>query len=174
MKRRVLILSAAALLLVLLLGQLNHYLSVWQLHVWCGGLLVTFAALQLGYRTGAAACFISGLLLDAGLPLAFGTQGILFLAAHAIIFNIRSRAPRGEAIVGVVIALIANLGLFLVLGFLRIDHAAHPAGAWLRAFADLLASQLVIALIAPWFFSLQARLLALGGTDLRDAVRRAL
>lgn len=174
MKRRVLILSAASLLLALLVGQLNHYLAVWQLHVWCGGLFVAFASLRLGYRTGALASFIAGLLLDAGDPVAFGTQGFLFLAAHAVIFTVRARAPREETVVGVVVALLANLGLFLLLGFLRVDPSADSAATWLRGFADLVVSQVVIALVAPWFFSVQTRLLELNGTNLRDFSRRGI
>ena len=174
MKRRVLILTAASLLLALLLGQLNHYLAVWQVHVWCGGLFVAFVALRLGYRTGATAAFIAGLLLDAGTPVAFGTQGFLFLAAHAVIFTVRARAPRDETIVGVMVALLANLGLFLALSFLRIDPLIEPAQAWMRVFADLLVSQVVLALIAPWFFAVQTRLLEANGTNLREFSRRAI
>jgi hypothetical protein len=172
-KNRAFILTMATLLLALLLGQLNHYLAVWQIHVWCGGLFVAFVALRMGYRTGATVAFIAGLLLDAGEPITFGTQGFLFLAAHAVIFNMRARAPRDETVVGVVIALLANLGLFLALSFLRIDPAIETARSWMRAFADLLASQIVLALIAPWFFSIQTRLLELTGNPLRDLSRRA-
>lgn len=174
MQRRVLILTAASLLLALLLGQLNHYLAGWQVHVWCGGLFVAFGALRLGYRTGALAAFLAGLLLDAGQPVSFGTQGFLLLAAHAVIFTIRSRAPRDATVIGVMIALLANLGLFLTLSFLRIDPALKAEQAWLRVFADLLVSQIVLALIAPWFFSVQARLLEANGTNLRDVSRRSI
>lgn len=173
MGKRALILTAASLLLALLLGQLNHYLSAWQVHVWCGGLFVAFAALRLGYRTGASVCFAAGLLLDAGEPVAFGTQAFLFLGAHAVVFNIRSRAPRDETIVGVVVALLANLGLFLAMSFLRIDPVVETARTWLRVFADLLVSQIVLAVIAPWFFAVQTRLLALSGAPARDLARRA-
>ncbi|MDF3059058.1 MAG: hypothetical protein K0R17_3273 [Rariglobus sp.] len=171
MKRRVLILTAASLLLVLLVGQLNHYLALWQMHVWCGGLFVAFVALRLGYRTGAASVFAAGLLLDAGVPAAFGTQGFLFLAAHAVIFTVRARAPRDETIIGVMVALFANLGLFLALCFLRMDSTMDPAQSWMRAFADLLISQIVLALIAPWFFAVQTRLLEANGTSLRATTR---
>jgi rod shape-determining protein MreD len=173
MRNRALILTVASLLLALLLGQLNHYLSAWQVHVWCGGLFVAFAALRLGYRTGATVCFAAGLLLDAGEPVAFGTQGFLFLGAHAVIFNIRSRAPRDETIVGVVVALLANLGLFLAMSFLRIDPVVETARTWLRVFADLLVSQIVLAVIGPWFFAVQTRLLAFSGTPARSLSRRA-
>ena len=174
MQRRVLILFAASLLLALVLGQLNHYLAAWQVHVWCGGLFVTFSALRLGYRTGAVAAFIAGLLLDAGEPVSFGTQGFLFLAAHAVIFTVRARAPRDATIVGVMIALLANLGLFLVLSFLRLDPTLKAEQAWMRIFADLLVSQVVLALIAPWFFAVQTRFLEANGTNLRDFSRRPI
>jgi rod shape-determining protein MreD len=167
MKRRVLILAAASLLLVLLLGQLNHYLALWQVHVWCGGLFVTFAALRLSHRLGATTAFIAGLVLDANAPVPFGTQAFLFLSAHAVIFTIRARAPREETLISVLIALVANLGLFLALSFVRIDSSIEPARAWFRVFADLLASQLVLALIGPWYFSVQARLLEATGANLR-------
>ena len=173
MKLRVLILSLASLLLVTLLAQLNHYLGPWQLHAWCGGLFVAFIALRLDFAAGAAASFIGGLLLDAGAPVTFGTHALLFLAAHAVIFNIRARAPRDETIVGVIVALLANLGLFLALSFLRIDLSPDAGEAWMRNFADLLVSQLAIALVAPWFFALQTRLLHLGGTHL-DSTSRSL
>jgi rod shape-determining protein MreD len=159
MKIRVLILVSASLLLALLLGQLNHQLATWQVHVWCGGLFVAFSGLRMAYGPGATAAFLAGLLLDATMPVAFGTQGFLFLAAHAVVFTLRARAPRGEVAVGVVVSLVANLGLFLALGFLRIDAAAESTGAWMRSFADLLFSQVVLALIAPWFFAIQHKML---------------
>jgi hypothetical protein len=43
----------------------------------------------------------------------------------------------------------------------------------MRNFTDLLVSQLVLVLIAPWFFAVQTSLLRLGGTHLRDASRGA-
>jgi hypothetical protein len=39
-----------------------------------------------------------------------------------------------------------------------------PAAAWPRQIADLVCSQVFLALIAPWFFALQHRALALTGT----------
>jgi len=173
MKLRVLLLSIASLLLVTLLAQLNHYLGAWQLHAWCGGLFVAFTALRLDFRAGAAAAFIGGLLFDAGAPVPFGTHALLFLAAHAVIFNVRARAPRDETIIGVMAALLANLGLFIAISFIRLDGAPDSGEAWMRDFADLLVSQIVLALVAPWFFAMQARLLRLGGTELRDTARGA-
>ena len=174
MKSRVLILVATSLLLALLLGQVNHQLATWQVHVWCGGLFVAFSGLRMAYGSGATAAFLAGLLLDATTPVVFGTQGFLFLAAHAVVFTLRARAPRGEVAVGVVVSLVANLGLFLALGFLRIDAAAESTGAWMRTFADLLFSQVVLALIAPWFFAIQQRMLVRTTITTRSFSSRAI
>lgn len=171
MNRRALMLLLTSLLLAVLLGQLNHYLGAWQFHVWCGGLYITLAALRLDFRTGATTAFLTGLMLDAGSPVIFGTHALLFLAAHAVIFNARARAPRDETLVGVIIALLANLGLFLALCFLRIGDTSNPGDAWMRNFADLALSQIVLALIAPWFFVVQIRTLKLGGVGLRQNPR---
>lgn len=173
MRRHIAILLGSSALLGLILGQVNHYLAPWQMHVWCGGLFVTFAGLRLGYQSGATVCFLAGLLLDAGSLLPFGTQAFLFLAGHAIVSALRARAPRDDTLVGIMIALITNLALFLALGLLRIGQAIQPADTWLRAFADLLISQLVIALIGPWYLAVQKRLLEIGGSDLRELARRA-
>lgn len=174
MRRHSLLLLAASLLLGVVLSQINHYLADWQMSVWCGGLFVACLGLRLPYRTGAVVAFVAGLLLDANAPVAFGTQGILLLAGHALVFTLRARAPRDDTLVGVMIALITNLALFLALGFARIGNSPLPAETWMRSFADLLLSQLLIALIGPWYFAVQKRLLQLGGADLRELTRRAL
>ena len=77
------------------------------------------------------------------------------------IFYGRLRFPREELVFGTVVALLSNLFLFLVLSFMLIGDNPRPADAWLRLFVDLIASQLVIALITPWFLSLQAQTHAL-------------
>jgi len=56
-----------------------------------------------------------------------------------------------------VVALLSNLFIFLALSFLLVRDNPRPGEAWLRLFLDLLVSQVVIALVAPWFLALQAR-----------------
>jgi rod shape-determining protein MreD len=53
------------------------------------------------------------------------------------------------------------LFLFIVLSFALIGRLPHPAAGWMRLFADLIASQIVIALVAPWYMALQVRAFAL-------------
>ena len=77
----------------------------------------------------------------------------------------------GKAVIGqdavverLLVALLTNLALFLVFSFIQIARSPAPAAAWPRLIADLVCSQVFLALIAPWFFALQHRALALTGT----------
>ena len=63
---------------------------------------------------------------------------------------------------------VGNLATFLafavILAVARSVEGAGPGGARTgRLVADLLASQLALALVTPWFFALQERLLTLAG-----------
>ena len=67
---------------------------------------------------------------------------------------------------GVVVALLANLGIFLALSLLLLGRHPAPAAAWTRLLADLIFSQIFLALLAPWFFALQREALLLARVDL--------
>jgi hypothetical protein len=158
--RRTFAIFATLFLLWVLVSQLNHLLASWHVYLWVAGLFVTFAAIALPLRAGLAASLLGGLLCDATTPVAPGTHLLLFAAAHIILFNVRDRVPRDETVARVVIALLANLSLFLVFSFLQITRLPEPAAVWPRIIFDLICSQVFLALIAPWFFALQTRALA--------------
>ncbi|HEY1792749.1 MAG TPA: hypothetical protein VGG34_07505 [Opitutaceae bacterium] len=158
--------GAAVLFLTLyvlraLVAEANNMLS--GLHVWlfAGGLFVTYAAMAMPLGMGLAASLLGGFLCDAVTPVAFGTHAALFAAAHAVIYNARPRLQRQQTPVRVGVAVLANLGLFLALTFVRL-RAGHAASApWPRMFSDLFWSEAAVAAAAPWFFSLQLRSLQL-------------
>ena len=166
---RVLILSLTFLLLWTLVAQANHYLAPLQIYLFVGGLFVTYAALRFPLGAGFAAVMAAGCLFDAASPVQHPSLGsvwssthlVLFCAAFAVIYSLRDRLAHSETLIRVAVALLANLALFLALSFTRIGAAPVPGAAWLRLFSDLLASQVVIVLIAPWFFALQRRALVL-------------
>ncbi len=155
------VLFATLYLLHALVAELNSLLSGLHLWLFAGGLYVTYAALALPFQEGFAACLLGGLLCDAMAPVAFGTHAALFAIAHAIVYNARERLQREETGVRVGIALLANLGLFLVISFLRLRLIHGAGGAWPRMFSDLIWSEAVVALAAPWFFALQLHSLIL-------------
>lgn len=162
---RLALIFLSTLLLWAVTAQLNHALAPWRLYVFVGALAVTLPALTFSLRSGLIASFLGGLLFDAVAPVTFGTHAILFALTHAIVFNFRDRVPRDDTLSRVLIALFANLGLFLVFSFTQVTRSPAPASLWPRLFADLACSQVCLALIAPWFFAIQSRALALAEND---------
>jgi len=160
---RWLIVLLANLLLGWLTGLANNTLGgfsfLWidymSVHLYLGGLLVTYAALRLDPRSGLIATGFTALLADALAPVPFGTSLILYLLVHATVLYGRHRFPREGAVFAIVVALLANLFLFIALSFLLVGAGPRPATAWLRIFADLFFSQVAILVIAPWFIALQ-------------------
>lgn len=159
--RRALVILATMILLWAVLAEINHMLSPWHVYLWIGGLFVTYSALTLALRPGVLATLCIGMVFDAAAAIPFGTHALLFAAAHVIIFNVRDRVPREETVARVVIALLANLALFLVLSLFLLTRIPSPASAWPRLVVDLLCSQLLIVLLGPWFFALQSSALEL-------------
>ena len=127
-----------------------------------GGLLVAFLALRLDFDTGFRRRFLSpGCSAMPRAPLRFGTQRLsLCHGLHAFIF-VHARPPRRamrNLLVRLVFALLANLGIFLALSLLLVARTPLPVGtAWPRLLLEpAVLSQAFLALIAPWFFALQA------------------
>jgi rod shape-determining protein MreD len=148
-------------LLRALVAEANNALS--GMHVWlfAGGLFVAYSALMVPFRQGFAASILAGLLCDSVSPTAFGTHAALFGVAHAFVYNARERVQRDETSVRTMVALLVNLALFLALSFARIRAVSPEATVWPRLLADLVWSELAVALAAPWFFALQVRTLEL-------------
>ncbi len=159
--RRTLVLFATSLLLWALVAQLNDALAIVRVHVFVGALFVVFAALTQPHRPGLAAVFLAGLVCDTHTPVAFGLHALLFAAAHVLLFQVRERLPRDDALSVTVIALLLNLALFLVFSLIQLYGAPAPAAAWRRLVADLVCSQVLLVLVTPWFVALQARALVL-------------
>jgi cell shape-determining protein MreD len=146
-------------------AEVNSALS--GMHVWlfAGGLFVAYSALAMPFRDGFFVSVLAGLLCDAVTPVRFGTHAVLFAAAHAVVYNARERLQRDDTTVRVAVTLLVNAGLFLALSFTRIRLGHGGAAMWPRMLSDLFWSELVVAVIAPWFFALQLRTLELAGAN---------
>ncbi len=158
---RWLIVFLANLLLWWMVGIANHYLAGAAVHCYVGGAFVVYSALRLDYRHGLIAVILTGLLVDAATPVPYGTSLFLLGLVHATLIYGRRRFPREGAIFGIVLALFANLFLFIALSFLLAGGNPRPGAAWIRLFVDLLVSQLALALVMPWFLALQERAMEL-------------
>jgi rod shape-determining protein MreD len=161
--RRVALLLGPLLLLWTIGTELNHQLAPRQVWFFLGGLHVGFIALTQGFGPGLAAVLVSGLVCDAGAPVPFGTHALLFGFAHNVIFRMRERIPRDDAVAVTLLALFTNFGLFLAF---TLSRGTTEASHWPRLVTDLVASQVLVALATPWFTSLQARLIDLVETAL--------
>ena len=167
--RRPLVTFLTLLVLWVVVAQVNHILASVHVYLFVGGLFVTYAALQLPSRDGLAAVLLAGLLCDANVPAPFGLQTLLFASAYAVISNLRDHVPRDETVARVIVALLANLAMFLVFSFALIGRGPAPAAVWPRLIFDLVCSQVFLVLVAPWFFALQARTLVLARVE-RDTL----
>jgi rod shape-determining protein MreD len=167
--RRTVVTFLTLLVLWVVVAQVNHILAGTHVYLFVGGLFVTYAALQLPLRDGLAAVLLAGLLCDANAPVPFGLHMLLFASAYAVICNLRDHVPRDETVARVIVALLTNLALFLVFSFALIGRGPAPGAVWPRLIFDLLCSQVFLALIAPWFFALQARTLVLARVE-RDTL----
>lgn len=160
-QRRMIVVLGAAWILLTLLRQTNHAFTAWGVSIWLGGLLIAYPALHLNPKTGFTCCFLIGMMLDAWSPLGFGTQAVLFGAAQIIIHRIRKRFAASELAIGITVSLITNLILFVIITFIVIGRSHGGPVSGLRLLVDLAVSQVVLVLIAPWFFALQQRALDL-------------
>jgi hypothetical protein len=144
-----------------LVGLANSHLASSAVHLYVGGLFVVYPALRLDRRHGLIAILLTGLMMDAVDPLPYGTSMMLLAFVHATLLHGRQRFPREGALFGIVVALFANLFLVLALSFFLVSGHPQPALAWIRIFVDLLASQLFLLVITPWFLALQDRAMEL-------------
>lgn len=167
--RRTFVLFGTLLILWMLVTQLNHALAPLRVHLFVHAPFITFAALTQPRRAGLAASMLAGLVCDAHAPVAFGTHLLLFAAAHLMLFHIRERVPRDDAISAVIVALLTNLALFIVFSIIQLQSSPAPAALWPRLLFDLLCSQVFLVLLTPWFVALQARSLALARVQREEA-----
>jgi len=171
MTRTIFILLTCCVILWACVSQLNHYLAPLHLSLFVGGLLVTFPALRLDFRTGWWSSLLIGLLIDSSTSVPFGFHGLLFVAAHIGVFNLRGRFPREETSFGIVIALMANLVLYMVISVALVHRSPELFDMIPRLLIDLLVSEILVLLLAGWFFALQERSLELAGVSLRREQR---
>lgn len=161
----------ANLLLISLVAELNHYLTPASLHVYMGGLLLTFSILRLQLRQGILANGVTALVLDAYNPFSFGITFFLILICHTFVFSVRSNFARESIRSGLLVASGINLVLMLAYAILAFDDIPRAGTYWGRMTVDIFLSGIVVLLITPWFLSLQKTALAFIGINL-DAEQR--
>ena len=158
-------------LLWTIVSQLNHYLAVWNVSLFTGGLCVAFAVLRLPAREGYRALFLTGLWFDAAAPVPFGLHTLLFLFAHAVVSLFRSQLARDETMIGLLVAAFANLGMIVALTVALLHRNPALWELWPRLSVDSLLSFCAVLLLGPWYFAWQEHLLRYAGIRLRREQR---
>lgn len=156
---------------MLLLASLNYTLAPFSLHLSLSGLYIPFPALTLPFRTGLLCVFLTGLLLDAGLPFPFGTSATFFSISFTSIFLLRSflRWEQNAHLVFFALVLNAFYSVFL---FLFSGGEALAMGVyWVRGLTDVLISSLLLLFVGGWFYDLQRGLIEISGIDLARELR---
>lgn len=158
----------AQYLLWFIAGMLNHSLAVWQVYLFTGGLFVTYLALYAGPTEGLVAALLNGFLFDAASPVPFGQHALLFAVVFTILQRLRSRLAYGLLTVQIAAAVIVNLVLFVAKCLLQHDRMLPLSYVVPRLFWDAALSSVLLALVVPWAFALQDKVLAVvtpGGFD---------
>lgn len=161
----------ANLLLIWLIGEANHYLAPFAVHVYLGGLFLTFGILRLQLRQSFLANGATALVLDAMNPLPFGTTFLLLMICHTIVFSIRGQFDRESLRSSLLVALSLNVVLMIALGVITGGRLPDPSIHWGRIVADSTVSLAAVLIVGPWFLALQKSSLASIGIDL-DAEQR--
>jgi len=149
------------LIVTVLTVQVNHLLSFLQVHLFLAGLFVAYGSLQADRRSAVAAIAAAGFWLDASSPVPFGLHAAVMTIAALVIWQSRRRRLADEDSSAVTAALAANAVVFFVISFQQSGQAPSSGTYWLRAGVELAISEIVLALIARWFFALQGASLRL-------------
>lgn len=156
---RWLILFATSALLWLILGEVNHVLAGWNLWLYGGGLLLTYGILHFPRRSGLTHSLFLGLWVDAASPQPFGLSMVLFVLAHLIFFRLKQKFPPEETYTQVSFALLVNAFLFFLLTLWHLPGVLQVSTFAMKAATDFLLSQIMVLVIASWFFALQTEVL---------------
>jgi len=161
--RQPLILVICGIVLWTITAQLNHYLALWHLNLFTGGLILAYPALRLPWRDTWRIALPLGLWHDASTDATFGAYTLLFLLAAALIHNLRVRIPRTDTLVSIFTAILANTAILLLLSIALAIRGPIPAGIIKTLALDALLSAALIALITRWYFALQTHALIRAG-----------
>ena len=168
---RVIIVLAVNAVLYVFISQVNALLAPLALHLSIPVVYLVFSALYLRMSHACAVAVLSGLTIDAALPVAFGCHSFLFVLAYALIISIRLRLRRENAYHVTFLSLGANFfiiaGLTLVTGF----QGAPMGPSLLRLLIDLIFSQLVLAVVAASVVAAQRRILQIFQIDIASELQ---
>lgn len=168
---RLLIILIVNALLYFFVNQLNAALGAKGIYLSLDALYILFAALYFSNYHGLIITAASALTVDAVLPSHFGTNLIIYTIALLTIGRMKIRLRRENPYHVILIALVINLLIILTFTLVTEREGIMSGWFWIRLITDLFLSELVIAIIAPWYLNLQRILLLYLGIDLASELQ---
>lgn len=155
---RALILLGSNALLLFLTQMVNSATSEWPFYLFLLGPMIVLPALYLRHQSYFICTFLTGLLVDAALPVQFGLFTISFLFLGAMIFAMRIRFRAEHNYHPLLLAHGINFVLMIVLTVATGYDYFGVSGFWIQAFSALLCSHAALLLVGPWFFNFERQL----------------
>ena len=168
-----LILFALHGLALILLSQLNQTLATVSLFLFVNGLLISFPALFLPLGQGMAAVFLISIFYDSGEPWKMGASMIPNLITFTALYYIRDRIQYNNRRVFMMVALTANLFLFLYYTILAGSSYGITSQFVFLNLVHLLMSELVLFVFAGLLLVYQKDVLRMFNIDVDASLRAA-
>ena len=153
-------------LLFFLINKLNHSISQYSLYFFLNGIYLIFAATNIRLKTGLFCSFITGLFLDSMFPYSFGLSTVCFIPLHFLLYKNRYKLHRDQNWHITLLAFAINLLLIAILFFSNSNGHLFELPYFIHCTTDLVISQILLILSAPWFFDFQRSTMQWVGVDL--------
>jgi hypothetical protein len=159
MATKAIVLLGSNILLYGLMQGLNNALAPLGLSIYLGGLFIAAPTLILPPLTALIVIILTAFLIDAPLLTPFGSSALLFTLGFylATIAQRRIHYPLNSLTTGIAFTL--NLCLFIGITLVAPETSIVNTQQLQSLFINLVLSQALLLLIAPWFLSLQQSVL---------------
>lgn len=153
---RLLLLCGCNLVLSYLNSLFNHALSGLPIYWLLVGPMLILPAAYLSYKSMLLCLLLTGMWIDASIPSqlsGFFTVNLLILGS--LIYRHRKRFHFEHNFHPVILAIVANAYLIVALSIWTLWYSSWNSEFAILALISLVASQLILPLLAMWFFSFQ-------------------
>lgn len=153
---RLLLLFGCNLVLFFLSGLINHALSGLPIYWLLVGPMLILPAAYLSYKGMLLCLLLTGLWIDASIPNQFGgffTFNLLIIGS--LLYRHRKRFHFEHNFHPIMLAMAANAYFIVALSIWTLWHSSWNLEFAILALISLVASQLILPLLAIWFFSFQ-------------------
>ncbi|MEM9157444.1 MAG: hypothetical protein AAGB46_00235 [Verrucomicrobiota bacterium] len=172
-KHRWLIVTIVHYIALFILSQINHYLSIHNVHLSILGLLIAFSAFLLNFRQGFLSLLPTALYLESLSPLNYGSMLATIVIIFCILIWIRHRIHRESTAIAAGMALIANLAVHAFLTYFVLTQVGFEALNLSLLFLNFLFSSLVIAIFTKLYFACMLETLEFFGIRILEEQRES-